>query len=256
VNRGDEKALRRAAAKLNIPSNETLLEFDIGDFLFLILPKDFPAPLPLKAKRIDLVASDRALYVHCFGIHRRYGWSEILECSFSDEFFHWRQRTGPKCQVHMIRGFRPLAQVISECLKDYELHLDPTESQGRAMQRVSYDAQDQQRKARSEILDKQNRYSRALEFEGTVCNAAGEILVSSVVGLETQGVEFIFDKARQRLLIPYESIRTPEINVIQNSLSAIILDQNYQSFTVQGKKPDTITHWKTDLDQLIAIELE
>jgi hypothetical protein len=256
LKRGDAKALRRAAARLNVSSDETLLEFDIGNFLFLILPEDFPTPLPPKAKRIDLVASDTALYIHSFGIHRRYGWSEILECSFEDEFFHWRERNGHKCQVHMIRGFRPLAQVVSERIEDFERHLDPVESRGRVIQRASYDSQDRQWKERGEILSKQNQYWRALEFEGTVCNSTGETFISSTVCLLTRGIRFSFDATRERLLIPYETIELPEIDLIANSLTAQLLDPGYRSFTVQGKNADTMSHWKTDLDQLMAIQLE
>jgi len=255
VNRGDEKALRRAATRLSVPSTETLLEFDIGDFLFLILPQDFPTPLPPKAKRIDLVASDAALYIHSFGIYRRYGWSEILECSFGDEFFHWRERNGHKCQVHMIRGFRPLAQVVSERIDDFERHLGPVESQGRAMQRASYDSQDRQRNARVKILDKQNQHFRALEFNGTVSNSAGETSVASTVCLLTRGVEFIFDATYQQLLIPYEVIEGPEIDLAANTLKASVTDPGYKSFTVQGKTMDMLSHWKADLNQLFAVEL-
>ena len=79
MNRRSENALKRAATGLSVPPTETPLEFDIGDLLFLILPQNFPTPLPPRAKRIDLVASDAALYVNSFGIQRRYGWSEILE---------------------------------------------------------------------------------------------------------------------------------------------------------------------------------
>jgi hypothetical protein len=255
LKRGDEKALRRAATLLNISSNETLLEFDLGNFLFLILPRNFPSPLPPKAKRIDLVASDQALYVHSAGVYRRYGWDEILECSFSDEFFHWRQENGEKCQVHVGRASRPLAEVVSECLDKYERHLDSAESQMRAIQRASYDSQDRQRKARDEILNKQKQSWRALEFEGTVCDSAGQTFVSSTVELMTRGIEFIFDATRQQLVIPYEIVEHPEIDLIANSLTAQILDPGYQSFTVQGKTIDQISQWKADLDQLMAVEL-
>ena len=255
MNRGDEKALRRAATGLNVPAAETLLEFDIGNFLFLILPQDFPTPLPPKAKRIDLVASDAALYVHSFGIHRRYGWSEILECSFGDEFFHWRELNGHKCQVHMIRGFRPLAQVVSERIEYFERHLDPVESGWRAIQRASYDSQDLQWKARSQILDKQNQYSRALEFQGTVSDSDGEALDSSTVCLLTRGIQFTFEATRKQLLIPYEVIESLEIDLAVKTIKARINDSGYQSFTVQGKTIDEISSWKADLDELIAVEL-
>ena len=255
MNRGDEKALRRAAARLNISSDETLLEFDIGNFLFLILPEDFPTPLPSKAKRIDLVASNHALYVHSFGIHRRYGWKEILECSFGEEFFHWREVNGHKCQVHMIRGFRPLAQVVSECIETYERHLDPIESQGRDMQRASYESQDRQRKARSAILERQNQYYRALDFSATVTNSAGETFVSSVVRLTRTGIEFIFDAANRELFVPYEVVEPLQVDLIANTVTAKILGPGYQSFTVQGKTTDEMSQWKADLDQLISVEL-
>ena len=255
MNRGDEKALKRAATGLRIPPSETLLEFDIGNFLFLILPQDFPTPLPPKAKRIDLVASDAALYIHSFGIYRRYGWSEILECSFGVEFFHWRERNGHKCQVHMIRGFRPLAQVVSSCIEEYERALDPVENHGRALQRESYDSQDRQRMARDEILGMQNQYYRALEFSGTVSSSDGEILVSSTVCLLTLGIQFTFNATNQQLILPYEVIEGPEIDLATNTLKAGINDPGYKSFTVRGKTMDMISQWKADLGQLIAMEL-
>ena len=255
MNRGDERALRRAAAKLNISSNETLLEFDIGSFLFLILPEDFPHPLPYKAKRIDLVASDQALYIHSFGIHRRYGWKQILECSFGDEFFCWREVSGHKCQVHMIRGFRPLAQVVSECIEKYERNLDPKESQGRMLQRSSYDSQDRQREARGAILNRHNQYHRAMEFSATVTDVDGESLASSVVLLTRTGIEFSFDEIRRQLFFPYELIDKREVRLSANTLSVIIHDPDFRSFTVEGKTPMEMSQWKADLDQLIAVEL-
>ncbi len=248
----ERNAFRRAATRLQVSPTETILEFDIGDPLYLILPLDFPTPLPPRARRIDLIATNAALYIHSYGLQRRYEWSDVLECSFQDNFIHWRQLSGHKCQVHTNRSHRPLAEVIAEQIDEYESQLNPVDRENRVTQRASYDAQDRKRNAAIMILNQENQYFRALEFRATVVNLAGEILVASTVCLLDRGVEFVFDSTHHRLLIPYEVIKTPYIDPTSYTMTAGIDDPSYKTFTVQGNSIDMISHWKNDLDQLIA----
>ena len=60
----------------------------------VILPRAFPYPLSQSVKRIDLVASDHAIYIHAAGGVLRLAWDEILEFSLSNSFVNWLMRNG------------------------------------------------------------------------------------------------------------------------------------------------------------------
>jgi len=100
MKRADRRALDLAAKRLPLSSGEKPLAFEIGNPRLNILPRAFPRPLSKDVKRIDLVASDQAFYIHAGGDVLRIGWDEILELSLSEEsFVTWLLRDGEKGQV-------------------------------------------------------------------------------------------------------------------------------------------------------------
>jgi hypothetical protein len=138
-----------------MPAGEQPLEFDIGDTVMALLPKPF-SPLGYEKRRIDLVASDRALYVHADGIVARYGWEDLLEVTLSGgNFVQWLLQDGQTGQVSVGRAPR---------------------------ERIR------------EILDKNSWLNFRIRFSGTVRSVDG-YSVAGEVKFAREGLEFWGDTA-------------------------------------------------------------
>src|SRR4051794_10738294 len=81
----DRKARERAVERLALSPGESVLEYEVAPNIFTVLPKPFPFPIPASVKRLDLVATDRALYVHASRTAHvaRWPWSHWLSFSTS-----------------------------------------------------------------------------------------------------------------------------------------------------------------------------
>ena len=254
MKRGDRRALDRAARKLPIAPGEELLEFDIGSRHLNILPRAFPYPLSNAVKRIDLVASDQALYIHAGGHVLRLGWDEILEFSLSDEsFISWLLRNGEKGQVNVGRGPRELATVVNHQLELFETLIGEVERDGRDQLRSKYAERDRRDKERWVVLNRQNQFTRALTVSGVIFRADGTEFVAGTVALRNSGIEFVTNDLMQ-MIVPYDSIR--ELTEDENGHAiATLNDEHYVSFSVRVADDLQITEWIDDVEKLKEVDL-
>lgn len=72
----ERRAMQRAMRLLSIPIDEEVLDFDIAGPGISLLPAPFH---PFGAKRIDLVCTSQAIYLHANGVSVRWEWDQFLE---------------------------------------------------------------------------------------------------------------------------------------------------------------------------------
>jgi hypothetical protein len=253
MKRGDRRALDRAAEKLPLTSGEKLLAFEIGNLRQHILPKSFPLPLSKSVKRIDLVGSDHALYIHAGGDVLRLGWEEILEFALSDEsFISWRLRSGEKGQVK-VRAPRDLSAVVNSQLELFEAIIGEGERDEREQLRVHFAEHERRTRERREVLGCHNQFRRALSASGSIFTSDGDTFVAESITLGNFGIEFVGNDLKP-VIIPYGSVLGHTEYEDGHALAAID-DERYEAFHVRVAANFQISEWMDDVEILKAIDL-
>jgi hypothetical protein len=237
LNLFERRALRRAATRLPLVEDELPLEFDIGQSAYSRLP-GFTETDFSRWKRIDLVATDRALYAHCGGRIVRYAYADILNCwlggavQLRGNFLYWRCKDGLKAQVY-VGAQRPLARFLGDQVARLEAKLGSHELDECNRLRTKYTEQDEYR-ARLEKALYPRPYVSIEGFEATMRSVDSQWTVSGWIRLDLKGAAFWGDDAE--VVVPYCAISKVQVDT-DHHLIAELEERPVALFKVRSRNP-------------------
>jgi|LakMenEpi03Aug12_release.lakeMendotaPanAssembly.Ray.scaffolds.fasta_scaffold107827_3 hypothetical protein len=201
----ERKAMQRATRLLSIPIGEEVLDFDIGTSGMCLLPDPFP---PFGAKRIDLVCTTGAIYLHINGVSARWEWDQFLELETVlvppiGKLLKGRFVDGGPLYVPLGTSTRMFGTLAQQNFSKWSSELTPDQQMERAEQLRVFKELDAMRKRREERI-KPYRMAQPRAKGYAVERTSGEAIGHGDVVFGDEGLFFHNERGGLVAVLPYE----------------------------------------------------